>query len=89
MVSLESLKTMIDEYNYPYFEDGFLINQLDRVDRDLSIEQLVRELCLVKSGIPEIKIGDINIPSPKEHFLLLAGNSRKNVSRVVRRADGQ
>ena len=82
--SLERLKNLIDEENYPYFDDGYLLEELNA---DIIVEQLARDLCLVKSGIEEIKLGDIIIPSPKDYFLMLASKYRKNHTGVVIRAD--
>lgn len=82
--NLERLKNLIDEENYPYFDDGYL---LEKLDTDITIEKLARDLCLIKAGIEEIKLGDITIPSPKNHFLMLASGYRKNHTGVVIRAD--
>lgn len=65
---LETLKNLIDEENYPYYEDSFLLSQIDNTN---SITDLAIKLCLEKSGIPDIKLGDVTIKSPKEHFLRL------------------
>lgn len=83
-LELEKLKQLIDEYNYPYFEDTYL---LERLDESSNIKSLARELCIMKSGIQEIKLGDITIPSPKNHFLMLASKYRTNLTGVVTRAD--
>lgn len=83
-LELEKLKQLIDEYNYPYFEDTYL---LERLDESSNIKTLARELCIMKSGIQEIKLGDITIPSPKNHFLMLASKYRTNLTGVVTRAD--
>jgi len=87
VTDLTKLKDLIDEDNFPYFEDEYLLNRIDQLDADEDLYDLARELCIVKSGIGEIKLGDITIPSPKEHFLTLADRLRKNVSRAVGRAD--
>jgi len=84
MTELEKLKQLIDEENYPYFDDKYLEERLGETD---DIYQLAQELCLIKAGIEEIKLGDIIIPSPKNHFLLLAKKYRKNQNRVAVRAD--
>ncbi len=86
---LEKLKIMIDEENYPYFEEWYLLDQLAEIDPHNKIElnNLVKELCLKKAGIPELKIGDVTIPSPKDHFLNLAQRYHINQTRVVTRAD--
>ena len=86
---LEKLKIMIDEENYPYFEEWYLLDQLAEIDPHNKIElnNLVKELCLIKAGIIEIKLGDITIPSPKAHFLRLATKYRMNHTGVVTRAD--
>lgn len=85
---VEKLKIMIDEENYPCFEDWYLserVNELKGSTDD--INKLARELCLIKAGITEIKLGDITIPSPKTHFLRLATKYRMNHTGVVTRAD--
>lgn len=82
---LVQLKQLIDEENFPYFTDEFLTGKLSQADIDL--RPLARELCIIKSGIPEIQLGDIIIPSPREHFMILSQTYRGNGSRVVVRAD--
>lgn len=93
MDELEKLKMMIDEENYPYFTDSFLQLQLESIETDeISIESVARELVLIKAGIEEIKLGDVIIPSPKNHFLRLAQKYRGYDGggfRVVSRADGR
>jgi len=84
MTDLEKLKKLIDEENYPYFEDDDLQLWLETQP---DIYTLARELCLIKSGIEEMKLGDVTIPSPREHFLTLAAKYRRNQSGVVTRAD--
>lgn len=91
MTDLEKLKQMIDEENYPYFEDLYLqsrINQIDTVE-GITLQSIARDLCLVKTGIEEIKLGDITIPSPKNHFFMLASQYRQNQTGVVVRVDGR
>lgn len=83
-LELEKLKELIDEYNYPYFDDTYL---LERLDESSNMKSIARELCIMKSGIQEIKLGDITIPSPKNHFLMLASKYRTNLTGVVTRAD--
>ena len=80
------LKRLIDEKNYPYFSNRELQGYLGGTD---NIYQLARELCLIKAGIEEIKLGDVVIPSPRRHFLMLAGRYRQNQTGTVVRADGQ
>ena len=89
MANLEKLKMMIDEENYPYFTDEYLQNRLDTIEAEgLTFNALVKELCLIKSGIEEMKLGDITIPSPRRHFMMLAQRYRMNNTGVVTRADG-
>lgn len=89
MDELEILKDLIDELNYPYFEDGYLQERLNQINiiKGITINSIARDLCLIKSGIEEMKLGDITIPSPKNHFLLLASRYRDNKTGVVNRAD--
>lgn len=82
--NLERLKSLIDEENYPYFKDGYL---LEKLKTDITVEKLARDLCLVKAGIEEMKLGDIIIPSPRNHFLMLASGYRKSHTGTVKRAD--
>lgn len=94
MDKFEKLKIMIDEENYPYFSDSFLQLQLEELkeDNNITLENIARDLILIKAGIEELKIGDVIIPSPKNHFLRLSQKYRNisgNGSRVVERADGQ
>lgn len=86
MTDLEKLKSLIDESNYPYFEDAEL---QARIEEMTDIYALARELCIVKAGIEEMKLGDVIIPSPKNHFLMLAKKYRSNQTGVVVRADEQ
>ncbi len=88
MTDLEKLKRMIDEENYPYFTDDYLLSRLEEVSEDATIESIARELCIQKAGIEEIKLGDITIPSPKNHFMMLASRYRGNYTGSVVRADG-
>jgi len=89
MTDLEKLKQMIDEENYPYFTDEYLQNRLNEigVEYGRTLNGLARELCIVKAGIEEIKLGDVIIPSPKDYFLMLASGYRTNQTGVVVRAD--
>ena len=91
MTDLEKLKQMIDEENYPYFDDGYLQARIDqlRVEYGITLESIARDLCLIKAGIEEIKLGDITIPSPKNHFLMLASGYRTSQTGVVVRVDGR
>lgn len=86
MLSLEKLKDLLEENNYPYFEDGYLQGKLDLLE-DGDYNSLVRELLIIKSGIPEITLGDITIPSPKEYMLILASKYRTNRTGMVVRYD--
>ncbi len=87
MTELERLKQLIDEANYPYFDDLYLQSRIEEEGETLDLRQLARELCLIKAGIEEIKLGDITIPSPRRHFLMLAQRYRSNLTGVVVRAD--
>lgn len=89
MTLLEQLKQLIDEGNYPYFDDAYLQARIDELGESLNLHPLARELCLIKAGIEEIKLGDVVIPSPRKHFLALAARYRGNMTGTVVRADGQ
>lgn len=92
MTDLEKLKMMIDEENYPYFTNEYLQSRIDGIGVESGVDSLrflAKDLCLVKSGIEEIKLGDIAIPSPRKHFLMLAQKYRNNRTGVVVRADGR
>ena len=89
MTDLDKLKHMIDEENYPYFTDEYLQSRIDEINDETTLQSIAKELCLVKAGIEEIKLGDITIPSPRNHFLMLAGKFRKNYTGVVVRVDGR
>ncbi len=84
MTDLERLKELIDEANYPYFED---VELQRRIDEGIDLYVIARELCLIKAGIEEMKLGDVVIPSPKNYFLMLAKKYRQNQGGVVARAD--
>lgn len=84
MINLEKLKSLIDEDNYPYFTD---LELQARIDEGTDIYALARELCLIKAGIEELRLGDILIPSPRSHFLTLAAKYRNSQTGVVTRAD--
>lgn len=88
---LDKLKQMIDEENYPYFSDEYLQERIKEIgiEYGITLKGLARELCIIKAGIEEIKLGDITIPSPKRYFLTMAQRYRKDGTRVVVRADGQ
>lgn len=89
MTDLEKLKNLIDEENYPYFTDEYLQSRIDEigVESRVSLNSIAKELCLIKSGIEEMKLGDITIPSPRKHFLILASGFRRNMTGTVVRAD--
>lgn len=89
MTDLEKLKQMIDEENYPYFDDEYLQSRIDQIGVEgITLESIARDLCLIKAGIEELKLGDITIPSPRNHFLMLASKYRSNMTGVTVRADG-
>lgn len=81
---LARIKMLIDEENYPYFEDAEL---QARIEEMTDIYALARELCLIKAGIEEMKLGDVIIPSPKNHFLMLARKYRQNQNKAAVRVD--
>ena len=90
------LKELIDEDNYPYFTDTYLQQMVNKIgiERGVTIESIAYDLIMMKSGIPEIKLGDVTIPSPRDHFLMLArnlrgSNRRAGSSRNMVRADEQ
>lgn len=89
MDKLEKLKEMIDEENYPYFDDEYLQARIDQIGQveGITLESIARDLCLIKAGIEEIKLGDITIPSPRKHFLMLANKHRANMTGVTVRVD--
>ncbi len=89
MDNLAKLKQMIDEENYPYFDDEYLQVRIDQIGQveGITLESIARDLCLIKAGIEEIKLGDITIPSPRKHFLMLASKYRSNMTGVTVRAD--
>ena len=89
MTDLEKLKGMVDEENYPYFDDSYLSSRLEQMETEkgITLNSIAKELCLTKSGIEEMKLGDITIPSPRNHFLGLASGFRSNKTGTVVRAD--
>lgn len=91
MTDLEKLKLMIDEENYPYFTDNYLQARLNQigVEYGITLESIARDLCLIKAGIEEMKLGDIIIPSPRNYFLMLSSGFRSNQTGTVVRADGR
>lgn len=91
MSDLDKLKGMIDETNYPYYDDAYLLARIGEisVDYGVTMESIAKELCINKAGIEEIKLGDITIPSPKKYFLTLASKYRSNHTGVVVRADAR
>lgn len=91
MTDLEKLKAMIDEENYPYFTDVYLQSRIDQigVEHGITLESIARDLCLIKAGIEEMKLGDITIPSPRKHFLMLSSGLRNNMTGTVVRADAR
>ncbi len=88
---LNQLIDMIDEDNYPYFDYYYLLKRIEQIDRNegITLESIARDLCLIKAGIEEIKLGDVVIPSPRNHFLMLASGFRTNQTGVVVRVDGR
>lgn len=91
MTDLDKLKDLIDEANYPYYDDGYLLSRVSEIDVDygVTLQSIAKELCINKAGIEELKLGDITIPSPKNHFLTLASKYRTNRTGTVVRADAR
>ena len=89
MTDLEKLKGLIDEENYPYFTDEYLNGRIAEIEIEynVTLNSIAKELCLTKSNIEEIKLGDIIIPSPRNHFFMLASQFRANRTGTVVRAD--
>lgn len=96
---LQTLKTLIDEWGHPTFTDTYLASL---IQQDGDILALARTLLMKKASIPDIKLGDVTIKSPKEHYIMLMsqlrrktydefGNviTRKGSFRTMVRADGQ
>jgi hypothetical protein len=80
---------MIDEANYPFFEDDDLETELEKIGTvaGVTLQSIARDLCFIKAGIQEVRLGDITIPSPREYFLRLARKYRTNQTGRVARAD--
>ena len=89
MSDLQRLRSLIDEDNYPYFSDAELQARIDEAGEEPDLLAIARDLCVIKAGIEEIKLGDVTIPSPRLHFLALAAKYRRNLGGTVVRADGQ
>lgn len=90
MITIEDIKAKIDEKNYPYFDDAYLTGLVIDINAgSLDQNSTIRELCLIKAGIEEIKLGDVTIPSPRNHFLILANRYRSNYTGMVERSDGR
>lgn len=86
-MDLMDLRDKLEEDAYPFFTDQYLAGRLEGIEDDESYRELVRELLLKKSNIPGIKLGDVEIPSPKNHFQTLAFQYRKSMTGTVVRAD--
>lgn len=91
LITIERLKILIDEANYPYFDEEYLIELVNQINQgDADLQSSLRELCMIKAGIEEIRLGDVVIPSPRNHFLILANKYRSNGTGVnVGRLDGR
>lgn len=93
-MDLDELKILLNEEDYPYFTDTYLES---RIEDSTSDRSLVRELLITKSTLPAIKLGDVEISSPKDYFLMRAMEyrgsgsltNRSNGTRIVVRADGR
>ncbi len=72
---LKLLKKLLNERDYPFFEDGFLLSLVSQNDDVLGIA--VR-LCYEKAAIPDMKLGDITIKSPKDYFMSLASRLKNS-----------
>jgi hypothetical protein len=88
-MDLMDLRDKLDEDNYPYYTDQYLTSRLEGVVDEDSYRALIRELLLKKADIPAIKLGDVEIPSPKNHFMTLAFQYRQSMTGTVVRADGR
>lgn len=88
-MNLEDIKDKLDENNYPYFTDEYLSTRLETIVDEDAYRALIRELLLKKSNIQGVKLGDIEIPSPKNHFLNMANQYRRGNTGTVVRADGR
>lgn len=91
IITIRELRLLIDENNYPYFDESYLneiVNAINDGTEDKAT--ILRELCMIKAGIEEIRLGDVVIPSPRNHFLILANKYRSNGTGVnVGRLDGR
>lgn len=70
------LKELIDEQNYPMFEDQYLRFALES---EPDVLALARSLLIKKSSLPDIKLGDVTIKNPKDHFILLISQLRRKM----------
>jgi hypothetical protein len=66
MINLERLKSLIDENNFPYFDDTYLQLRIDEAGEPPDLYALAKELCIIKAGIEEMKLGGHHNTKPQE-----------------------
>lgn len=65
MINLERLKSLIDENNFPYFDDTYLQMRIDEAGEPPDLYALAKELCIIKAGIEEMKLGGHHNTKPQ------------------------
>lgn len=77
MTDLDILKDMIDEAGYPTYEDEYLLSLISA--ENANILDIAKTLLIKKAAIPDIKLGDVEIKSPRAHYMLLLSQLRRKV----------
>lgn len=97
-VSLEQIKLLLMEEQYPYFTDDQLNNMMQNYD---NLNQMLYVACMMKAKVDKIKIGPIEIESNADMWNRLAqmyyaqyqndlkeeGKTKSLTGKIMRRAD--
>lgn len=88
-MTLEKLKDILDEENYPFFEDEYLLKKVEEYNQATEEERtkIILILLETKSGIPEFEVCGMKIPAPTDYFLRKMRSYRKNMTGYVVRED--
>lgn len=89
-MDIEELKEILDEAQYPYYTDEELEKKLVLINANTNKRhKIIRDMLLAKASIPAIKLGDVEIPSPANYFIIKSQNYRKSMTGTAVRADGR
>lgn len=86
-MTLDKLKMILDEENFPFFEEEYLEERVEEINSGASEKEVVSLLLEIKSGIPEFEVCGMKIPSPENYFLRRLKRYRTNYTGYIDRED--